>query len=81
MKGVDIAGAGKQQPSIGAFPGSPGSLAGTQSPSLVGGELTVETMRQALRKTGSGDLSASRSPVSPIERTSVFLGGGASETK
>jgi hypothetical protein len=30
-----------------------------------GGELTIETMSQALRKTGSGDLSGPRSPVSP----------------
>ncbi|KAI4164174.1 MAG: hypothetical protein LQ342_002138 [Letrouitia transgressa] len=33
----------------------------------VGSELTVETMRQALRKTGSGDLSGARSqPISAI---------------
>ena len=32
-----------------------------------GGELTIETMRQALRKTGSGDLSGARSaPLSAI---------------
>jgi hypothetical protein len=73
MKGVDITG---KQPSIGAYPGSPNSLTSTQSPSQVGGELTVETMRQALRKTGSGDLSAARSPISPVERSSVFLPGG-----
>ena len=30
-----------------------------------GGELTIETMRQALRRTGSGDLSGVRSPISP----------------
>jgi len=37
----------------------------TQSP-LAGGELTIETMSQALRKTGSGDLSGVRSlPLSP----------------
>jgi hypothetical protein len=81
VKGVDIAGVSKTQPSIGAFPPSSSSLAGTQSPSLVGSELTVETMRQALRKTGSGDLSAARSPVSPIERSSAFLGGSGSEAK
>lgn len=78
VKGVEV---GKQQPMIGAFPGSPNSLAATQSPSLTGGEITVETMRQALRKTGSGDLSAARSPVSPIERSSVFLGGGSPDAK
>ena len=81
MKGVDIP-TGKQQPAIGAFPASPGSLAaGTQSPNLGGGELHVETMRQALRKTGSGDLSHARSPVSPIERSSALLGGSSTETK
>ena len=32
-----------------------------------GGELTIETMRQALRKTGSGDLSGARSqPLSAV---------------
>jgi hypothetical protein len=74
IKGVDIAG---KQPSIGPYPGSPNSLGGTQSPPLVGGELTIETMRQALRKTGSGDLSHARSPVSPIERSSVLLSGSS----
>ena len=35
--------------------------------SLTGGELTIETMRQALRKTGSGDLSGARSqPMSAV---------------
>lgn len=33
-------------------------------PATTGGELTIETMSQALRKTGSGDLSGPRSPVS-----------------
>lgn len=51
----------------------PGSLKGFEGPqaswntgsSPSGAGLTVETMRQALRKTGSGDLSAARSnPVS-----------------
>ncbi|KAI8930874.1 hypothetical protein NX059_011891 [Plenodomus lindquistii] len=44
---------------------------GTQSPPL-GGELPlqVETMRQALRKTHSGDLSGARSqPLSPVSLT------------
>ncbi|KAI9789115.1 MAG: hypothetical protein M1816_006365 [Peltula sp. TS41687] len=35
---------------------SPGSLGSASSPPLGGGELAVETMRQALRKTGSTDL-------------------------
>ncbi|KKY21597.1 hypothetical protein UCRPC4_g03548 [Phaeomoniella chlamydospora] len=39
---------------------NPVSGSGAQSPPL-GGELNVETMRQALRKTGSGDLSGVRS--------------------
>jgi hypothetical protein len=65
IKGVDIAGAGKQQPSVGTFPASPGSFA-TQSPNLSGSELHVETMSQALRNTRSGDLTAPANPTSPI---------------
>ena len=43
------------------FPGQSGHSPPT------GGELTIETMRQALRKTGSGDLSGARSaPVSAV---------------
>lgn len=42
--------------------GSP--LPGQSSPLAVGSEINVETMRQALRKTGSGDLSHFRSPPS-----------------
>ena len=41
----------------GQGPGSP--FSGHSPPT--GGELTIETMRQALRKTGSGDLSGARS--------------------
>lgn len=42
----------------------PGSQFPSQNSSS-GGELTIETMRQALRKTGSGDLSGARSqPIS-----------------
>ena len=45
--------------------GSP--LPGQSSPLAVGSEINVETMRQALRKTGSGDLSHFRStPASAI---------------
>ena len=44
---------------------APGSPLATQSPPL-GGELTVETMRQALRKTGSGDLGIRSQPMSAI---------------
>jgi hypothetical protein len=44
----------------------PGSPHTGHSPPT-GGELTIETMRQALRKTGSGDLSGARSqPMSAV---------------
>jgi hypothetical protein len=47
-------------------PTSPTAASGTHSPPL-GGELQIETMRQALRKTGSGDLSGARSqPLSAV---------------
>ncbi|KAF2008055.1 hypothetical protein P154DRAFT_418580 [Amniculicola lignicola CBS 123094] len=48
-------------------PGSPTApVHGTHSPPL-GGDLQIETMRQALRKTGSGDLSGARSqPLSAV---------------
>ena len=48
----------------GRGPGSP--FSGHSPPT--GGELTIETMRQALRKTGSGDLSGARSsqPISAV---------------
>ena len=46
---------------------SPGNPFVSHSPPA-GGELTIETMRQALRKTGSGDLSSVRSqPMSAVE--------------
>lgn len=47
---------------------SPGSLPSTHSPPLSsGGELTVETMRQALKKTGSTDLGGLKSqPLSAV---------------
>ncbi|KAK5790503.1 hypothetical protein VI817_007790 [Penicillium citrinum] len=51
FKGLDMS------PSHGARrPGSPLSLAQSPVSSNFGGELNVETMRQALRRTGSGDL-------------------------
>ncbi|KAJ4299193.1 hypothetical protein N0V90_004437 [Kalmusia sp. IMI 367209] len=47
-------------------PGSP-TAHGTHSPPVGGGELQIETMRQALRRTGSGDLSGARSqPLSAV---------------
>jgi len=52
------------------IPGSPTTTTthGTHSPPLGGGGvLQIETMRQALRKTGSGDLSGARSqPLSAV---------------
>lgn len=50
----------------GRFPGSPGLCACSPTPPF-GGELSVETMRQALRKTESGDLGGCRSqPMSAV---------------
>ena len=47
-------------------------LQGHSPPST--GELTIETMRQALRKTGSGDLSGARSaPLSATSDTEMHL--------
>ena len=46
---------------------APGSPRLPGSPPATTGELSIETMRQALRKTGSGDLSVGRSaPVSAV---------------
>lgn len=60
-------------PSFKGLESSPGRGAGglvNQNPGHsppTGGELTIETMRQALRKTGSGDLSGARSqPISAV---------------
>jgi hypothetical protein len=50
-------------------PGSPTTATGTHSPPHGSGELKIETMRQALRKTGSGDLSGARSQ--PLSATSM----------
>jgi hypothetical protein len=56
IKGVDMS------PTRSKPLGSP-----TASFPLAPGELTIETMSQALRKTGSGDLSGARSqPMSPV---------------
>lgn len=44
--------------------GTVSPLPGQSSPLAIGSEINVETMRQALRKTGSGDLSHFRSPPS-----------------
>lgn len=58
-------------PSSAGMEGSPNQTMRLGSPPLghnghsppTGDELTIETMRQALRKTGSGDLSGARSPA------------------
>ena len=48
-------------------PSSPGLSGCSPPPSVVGGELNVETMRQALRRTESGDLGGYRSqPMSAV---------------
>lgn len=56
--GVNISAAAGPQPEQ-----SPVRSIGIGSPALQHGELTIETMRQALRKTASGDLSGVRSPA------------------
>ncbi|QDS70714.1 hypothetical protein FKW77_002701 [Venturia effusa] len=61
IKGFDIAS---------RLPGSPTSHA-THSPPATGGELMVETLRQALRKTASRDLSDARRPSSPSQALSA----------
>lgn len=66
MKGIDA-----KAPRIGGAPASPTLSQGAYSPPLSGGELMVETMRQALRKTGSGDLSGARSPSQPMSAASL----------
>ena len=58
-------------PSSEGMEGSPNRVGRLGSPALgqsghsppTGDELTIETMRQALRKTGSGDLSGAKSPA------------------
>ena len=58
MSGSDSSRGQESSPNhLGRGPGSP--FSGHSPPT--GGELTIETMRQALRKTGSGDLSGARS--------------------
>lgn len=58
MSGSDSSRGQESSPNrLGRGPGSP--FTGHSPPT--GGELTIETMRQALRKTGSGDLSGARS--------------------
>ena len=59
VKGVEVGSGGKtqQQKVLTGSPPLHAAGSGAQSPSLVGGDLVVETMRQALRKTNSGDLS------------------------
>ncbi|MBE7180575.1 MAG: hypothetical protein INR71_05070 [Terriglobus roseus] len=71
VKGLDISGAAAaaatpQGKAARLPPGSPTSGALSPSSGTGGGEIVVETMRQALRKTGSGDL---RGAISPVEKT------------
>lgn len=66
MKGMDAKAA-----RVSGAPASPTLSQGAYSPPLSGGELMVETMRQALRKTGSGDLSGARSPSQPMSAASL----------
>lgn len=55
-------------------PRAPGSPTSHYHGHVVQGDLTVETMRQALRKTGSGDLSGTRSqPLSPVSRDEASM--------
>lgn len=51
----------------GALPSSPRFPGHGESPPTVSGELAIETMRQALRKTGSRDLSGVQSQSSLVE--------------
>ena len=62
---TSVKGAELVSPMSGLSPSSPTAAHGTHSPPL-GGELQIETMRQALRKTGSGDLSGARSQSQPL---------------
>lgn len=56
----------------------PGSPTSAYSPPHTGGELTIETMRQALRKTGSGDLSGFVSqPVSAVSGDDAMNDGNS----
>ncbi|TLD38718.1 hypothetical protein E2P81_ATG01261 [Venturia nashicola] len=63
IKGLDIAS---------RLPGSPISYTTHSPPPTTGGELMVETMRQALRKTASRDLSDARGPSSPSQGLSAL---------
>ncbi|KAF2748321.1 hypothetical protein M011DRAFT_400645 [Sporormia fimetaria CBS 119925] len=64
----------------GRVPNSPTvALHGAHSPPLGGGELQIETMRQALRKTRSGDLGGVRSQ--PLSAESLTDGGADAPSK
>ncbi|KAK0754632.1 hypothetical protein B0T18DRAFT_40726 [Schizothecium vesticola] len=70
VKGLEVSPARKPLGSpttTGLHPPHHGGLGGPNSPT-VSGEISIETMTQALRRTGSGDLSVPRNsvPTSPI---------------
>ncbi|KAK7538916.1 hypothetical protein IWX49DRAFT_498857 [Phyllosticta citricarpa] len=71
MKGMDVAKAAR----VPGAPASPTLSQGAYSPPLSGSEIMVETMRQALRKTGSGDLSGARSQSQPMSAASAEADG------
>lgn len=52
--------------------GSPLSMGQSPISSSFGGELNIETMRQALRRTGSGDLGVSSQAVSAVGNDEIF---------
>lgn len=71
---------GVTTPPLGSHPASTKGLDVSPGRSPVGsphqhGELTIETMRQALRRTGSGDLSAARSGSLPVSAVGGDDGG------
>ncbi|KAK8190266.1 hypothetical protein IWZ00DRAFT_62327 [Phyllosticta capitalensis] len=71
MKGMDAA----KNARVPGAPASPTLSQGAYSPPLSGSEIMVETMRQALRKTGSGDLSGARSQSQPMSAASAEADG------
>jgi hypothetical protein len=69
---TDVSGA--QSPPYKGFESSPARSPRAGHSPPTGAELSIETMRQALRKTGSGDLSGARSQ--PLSATTEELGAG-----
>ena len=71
MSGSDSSRGLEYSPSRGGY-GLGSTYSGHGPPT--GGELTIETMRQALRKTGSGDLSGARSAPISVAGADVGIG-------